>query len=130
MDGQAILELDGSMNNQPAEIEGAAVASATSHGSAQNPTIVPRNDQESPLLQEAIHENKGRQTRNISGRRSSPGRETKPRAEMDEIKRLEEEEQRIEEVIADAERLNRLRSGRLAIQDRIKKAKERSTTGQ
>lgn len=113
---------------QPAEIDGAAVATASSHGSAQNSTIVPKKDQETPLLPETIHENRDRRTRNSSGRRPSPGRETKPRAEIDEINRLEEEEQRIDEVIADAERLDKLRKGRLAIRDRIKQAKQGSTS--
>lgn len=127
LDGEEILELDSSMLYQPAEIDGTAAATASNQGSVQNSVIVPKSDQETPTLPEAILEKRGTETRNSSQRQRSPGREAKTQAEMDEIDRLEEEKRRIDEMIADAERLEILRKQRSAIQDRIRQAKKGST---
>ncbi|MCJ1429167.1 hypothetical protein MMC29_007080 [Sticta canariensis] len=123
LDGEEILELGGSMLHSPAEVDGTEAATASSQTEVQTSTIATKSDQESQLLPEAIHESRG----NSVGRKASPGKETQIQAKMNELNRLEEEERRIDEMIADAERLERLRKERLAIQDRIKQAKAEST---
>lgn len=124
LDGEGIPELDSSMIYQPAEIDGTAAATISNQGNVQNSVIVPKSDQLTPTLPEAIFEKSGIETRNSSRSQRSPGREAKTQAEMDEIDRLEKEKSRIDEMYA--ERLKELRMESSAIQDRIRQAKEGS----
>ena len=130
MDGEEVLELDGSMLHSPAEIDGPEAAIASTKTNIQKSTIASKSSQESHPLPEAIDENRGPQQPNSAGKQAPSARETKPkpkpkpRARTDELSRLEEEERRIGKMIADAEGLERMRKEYSAIQDRIRQGKE------